>query len=75
MIKVNGQKETIALKIPRSSDCEQSCELLHEARTLRHLKHPNVVAWRGIVNKGNEMMLVLEFVKRRLLETFCNEYL
>lgn len=57
-------KETVALKIPRSSDSEQGCELLHEARILRNLKHPNVVAWRGIVNKGNEMMLVLEFVRR-----------
>lgn len=73
-MKTTGGSEDVALKVLKVQDQSSCNDLLSEARVLRYLKHPNLVGWKGIVIKRDQMMLVLEYVNCKLNKFFIQQY-
>eukprot|EP00930_Biecheleria_cincta_P000953 TRINITY_DN102131_c0_g1_i1.p1 TRINITY_DN102131_c0_g1~~TRINITY_DN102131_c0_g1_i1.p1 ORF type:complete len:779 (-),score=137.14 TRINITY_DN102131_c0_g1_i1:29-2365(-) len=63
----------VAIKAP-TPDKREHLPLLNELRTLRHLKHPNIVLFLGahVAPAGNDMSLIFELIDGKTLKDWVN---
>eukprot|EP00931_Biecheleriopsis_adriatica_P066222 TRINITY_DN40620_c0_g1_i1.p1 TRINITY_DN40620_c0_g1~~TRINITY_DN40620_c0_g1_i1.p1 ORF type:complete len:806 (+),score=120.56 TRINITY_DN40620_c0_g1_i1:30-2420(+) len=69
VIRANFYGTPVALKIPRSAE-EKHLPLLNELRTLRRLRHPNIVLFLGahLETESTDMALVFELIEGHTLK-------
>ncbi|MFB9909574.1 serine/threonine-protein kinase [Allokutzneria oryzae] len=64
---------TVAIKLAHAPDAEAEERMLREARALASIRHPNCVRVYDLVNEGEGLAIVMEYIEGRSLSDVIKE--
>ncbi|WP_371505343.1 serine/threonine-protein kinase, partial [Allokutzneria sp. NRRL B-24872] len=64
---------TVAIKLAHAPDAEAEERMLREARALASIRHPNCVRVYDLVNEGEGLAIVMEYIEGRSLSDVITE--